>query len=442
MRFLLITLLLVFVAACGSSPDAATSEPTEAGGTTSTQTGLATEVALATTVAAQPTSVPLATTVPAVPNTIPPMATAAVINPSATIATAQPAPAQQPLPEPSITLNQPVENTTVNGVAPVAGVASITPFEKTLVGEVRDSEGYVMGQLPITTQGEYGAPALFSAQIPFSAPATTRPGKVVVYDTDESDGSLFAIAAVDVTLAGYTAPEPRIILPTANQITSLPLHIEVAGLDSGLNYTARLLYADGTVLEQTASAVAGGWLIMNLDWATESQPPQPVSQDATLQIVDDNGGVLQQKVFVVAHDNDAMVQPIKTYFWLGSELREVTRYVPRTSAIGTAALRELCWGPAGNEAAAAGMQSVLPSPEQIAVYPGREADWSGRVYVRSVRIENGIAYIDWSAEMAAWGGGSAALFQLEEQVRQTMTQFGTVDDIRMTVEGSEEILQP
>ena len=64
------------------------------------------------------------------------------------------------------------------------------------------------------------------------------------------------------------------------------------------------------------------------------------------------------------------------------------------------------------------------------------------MHLRSVRIEGDIAYVDWSREMRAWGGGSMQLESLQAQVDLTLKQFSQVKQVVMTVEGSEEVLQP
>jgi spore germination protein GerM len=102
----------------------------------------------------------------------------------------------------------------------------------------------------------------------------------------------------------------------------------------------------------------------------------------------------------------------------------------------------LSWGPAGNELAAAGMDSALPRPETMAESPQFQNGWAARVYLQSIKISDGTATVDWSPEMAAWGGGSARLAMLRQQVEATLGQFPTIKNVVMTVNGSEEVLQP
>ncbi len=249
-------------------------------------------------------------------------------------------------------------------------------------------------------------------------------------------------------LSGYAGSDPYIALPAENAQVTLPLHIEALhvglGDPGGGTSIARLTFADGTVLEGPANppSATSSSVVLNLAWATESAPPNPPSQPATLELLGASGQVLASRPVYVLNQAEEGVLPITLFFQLGAELRAVTRSIPRTQAVATAALRELSWGPAGNEVAAAGFTTLLPTPEQIASYPGRQADWGDRVYVQSISISNGVASVDWSKEMAAWGGGSAALQALTSQVTQTLLQFPTIKSVRMTVNGSEEVLQP
>jgi spore germination protein GerM len=182
----------------------------------------------------------------------------------------------------------------------------------------------------------------------------------------------------------------------------------------------------------------------NLMWDTETALPKVPSQNATLELLTRTGEVLATRNLYVwdTSDPDANLMPLKIYFLFGEQLRETTRYVPRTSAVATAALRELSWGPYHNEVAMAGFTSALPSSGLLADHDPFPADWTTRVRLQSIAIQDGVAIIDWSKEMAAWGGGSARLGMLTQQVQQTLAEFPTIKSVRMTVDGSEEVLQP
>ena len=88
------------------------------------------------------------------------------------------------------------------------------------------------------------------------------------------------------------------------------------------------------------------------------------------------------------------------------------------------------------------MDSALPRPETIIDWPFFRDGWAGRTYLQSISISDGVAAIDWSEEFAAWGGGSARMHMIGEQIRATLGQFPTVSDFAMTVNGSDQALQP
>ena len=115
--------------------------------------------------------------------------------------------------------------------------------------------------------------------------------------------------------------------------------------------------------------------------------------------------------------------------------------IPKTLAIGTAALNQLLWGPPpGN---LAGFTTALPAPEEVLSYPGREEDWEERVTLRKLVIEDGVATADFSPEMAAYGGDPARAQLIRDQVVRTLKQFPTVSEVRITIEGEiESTLQP
>lgn len=100
----------------------------------------------------------------------------------------------------------------------------------------------------------------------------------------------------------------------------------------------------------------------------------------------------------------------------------VDREVPRTEAVATAALQQLFAGPTEAEQRR-GLRSFF-GPET-------------RGLLRSVRVADGVAYVDLDAQVLQLNGastscGSAAL---TATIGRTLRQFPTVDDVRHAVEG-------
>ena len=87
--------------------------------------------------------------------------------------------------------------------------------------------------------------------------------------------------------------------------------------------------------------------------------------------------------------------------------------------------------------------TLLRSPKQVLSYPARGADWGPRVTLRMLRIVDGIATAEFSQEMEAYSGGSLRVTLIQRQIHQTLRQFSTVQEVRITIEGEgEDILQP
>jgi spore germination protein GerM len=129
---------------------------------------------------------------------------------------------------------------------------------------------------------------------------------------------------------------------------------------------------------------------------------------------------------------------IVLYWVVGEELQPEYRRIPSTQAVGTAALELLLAGPQQP-----GLSTAIPTPEEVQSYPGRQADWGDRVRLLGLTIEDGVATANFSQEMRAYGGGSARVHMIREQITQTLLQFPTVQEVRIAVEGEvETALQP
>ncbi len=235
--------------------------------------------------------------------------------------------------------------------------------------------------------------------------------------------------------------------PALNARVTLPIHLLVRVGEPGQQVTARLRWADGTELKQTYTLLRGedgrGLLIDNLDWVNMLAPPNPATQAVMLTITGANGRVLVQRQITVVSPNDQATQTIKL-FWTVSGAEMVTpqqRVVPKTERIGTAALEELLWGPPA--ISQVGFRTALPMPQEVLAYAGRDVSWGPRVTLRKLTIVNGVATADFSKELRAYGGGSARVRLIREQITQTLTQFPSVREVRIAIEGQTEgVLEP
>ncbi len=344
-----------------------------------------------------------------------------------------------PAAEPSILigLTEPSMHSVVGNPLNFKGTLSAMPFEKNVVIEVYDSELHLLGQTSVIADGEYGSAGTFSGSINFQAPLTKRIGRVIAYTTSPKDGAVVGQAESTVTLPAWSGTGAYLAQPAPETSAFLPLHVEAVGLSSD-TYTVRLRYADGTLLESNTQAY-NGYLALSLMWENETTAPVLPTQGAILELVKADGTVeLTQNLRML----DLTSQPTTSVevSWLAGEGSiNGIRSLPKTASVASAALRELVWGPVGADSI---FGTAIPSPKTIAEYTGDKAGWTGRVYLRSVRIEGDTAYVDWSREMRAWGGGAMQLESLQAQVDLTLKQFPQVKNVIMTVEGAEDVFQP
>jgi hypothetical protein len=108
--------------------------------------------------------------------------------------------AVEPQPE-RIAILQPAPNATVSGgVAHVEGFA-LASFEQTLLAQVLDAEGNVVGeQSAIVTAPDLGQPGPFSVDVAYNI-SGAGPGRIVVRDVSPAFGGDTHVASVEVNLS-------------------------------------------------------------------------------------------------------------------------------------------------------------------------------------------------------------------------------------------------
>ncbi len=105
----------------------------------------------------------------------------------------------EPGPE-RIQIRAPAPGSTVSGGRVTVRGFALASFEQTLVAEVRDGTGAVVGSAPVTVEApELGQPGPFQVQLPYSISAA-GPGRVVVSDASPAFGGLVHLNSVGVEL--------------------------------------------------------------------------------------------------------------------------------------------------------------------------------------------------------------------------------------------------
>ena len=106
------------------------------------------------------------------------------------------------------------------------------------------------------------------------------------------------------------------------------------------------------------------------------------------------------------------------YFTRGERLGVASRSVPKTEAVGAAALAALLAGPDGAERGDAGLSSAIPAGTRLL----------------GLSIAGGAATVNLSHEFES-GGGSTSMLLRVAQVVFTLTQFSSVERVRFALDG-------
>ncbi len=348
--------------------------------------------------------------------------------------------------EGTIIIDQPAAGTAISSPVTIKGSTDFWPFEATLVAQVKDAQGNVLGVGPVMVQAPdigFGGP--FAGELSFTPPATAQDGTLEIFEVSAKDGSIVVIETVPIKLSGATTESGLILdAPAANQDITLPLHVAFRGAQSESQVVARLRYGNGVVLEQTVPVVIGsdgvGYGVANLMWTTESAPPPTPSGPATFEIVREDGALLQ-RVSVNVLPEEA-TQRVKVH-WISPDGQPIVfeQAVPRTPQIGAAALQELLNGPPDGNLA--GATTALPTTQEIVQFGGRDGSWGYRVRLLKLTITDGVATANFSKELQAYGGGSARVQAIRQQIEGTLQQFPSVQQVVIQIEGqSEGVLQP
>lgn len=131
-------------------------------------------------------------------------------------------------------------------------------------------------------------------------------------------------------------------------------------------------------------------------------------------------------------DQELETQVVEVYFGHSNKggqdcgaVFSVEREIEKTEGVGKAALKELLKGPTDEEENGDYHTSISEGVELI-----------------GLDIEDGKATANFSEELNQ-GGGSCMMEAREAQIKETLKQFPTVDEVEILVEGeSEGILQP
>lgn len=165
--------------------------------------------------------------------------------------------------------------------------------------------------------------------------------------------------------------------------------------------------------------------------------PTPKESEGILEVFDYSAkdGTEQDKVIIPVIFEKIEEMTVKVFF--GNEKKNpgaidcakvfsVERRIPKTQAVGRAALEQLLAGVKANEGKLGYFSQINPGVE-----------------IQSLKIENGVAKADFSQELNEGVGGSCKVEAIRAEITETLKQFPTIKSVIISVNGnSETILQP
>lgn len=195
------------------------------------------------------------------------------------------------------------------------------------------------------------------------------------------------------------------------------------------------LVVEDMVLGQVPLTAKGEWMTtgpINFEANIEFQAPANKSGTLIFHNENPSGDPVKNKTFSLpVKIIETETTTVKIY--LGGELTDTCtavypfkRIMPKTQAVARVALEELLKGPTEEEKAQGFYTSINPG-----------------VKIQSLKIENGIAYVDFDEQLEYQMGGSCRVLAIRSQITETLKQFSTVNDVVISIDGRiEDILQP
>jgi len=228
----------------------------------------------------------------------------------------------------------------------------------------------------------------------------------------------------------------------------------------------QVIGADGSVIGQGGATIAADWGQRG-PFEAEVAFTSPASEEPGRIVVfadsPRDGGLVHLSSVEVklagTSGSPAVETPqlhtIQLYFSHTSMSESTTCVLPVTRTVSGGgrtewlALEALLEGPTPEEEAQ-GFFTSIPNPEEVAAFKERlmesgqpEPYLGDRVELRTLRIEDGTAYVDFSAEMKAYGGGSLRVMCIRQEVTKTLEQFPGIERVVISIDGQTEgVLEP
>lgn len=232
--------------------------------------------------------------------------------------------------------------------------------------------------------------------------------------------------------------ETKLLLPLSEQPVASPL--SVAGQMPGnwyfeANAIIEIYDANGKLLGFTSATAEGDWMTTSsVAFKAELNFIAPETATGTLVFKNDNPSGLPENDRSESYPI-VFGQTVKVFYSNNikdpefidcTNVYSVDRVVEKTTSVGRIALEELLKGPTDAEKTAGYLTSI-----------------NDGVKINSLVIEKQKAIVDFDDAIEKDLGGSCRVTAIRSQITKTLTQFSTVDEVIISVNGRiEDALQP
>jgi len=234
----------------------------------------------------------------------------------------------------------------------------------------------------------------------------------------------------------------RVDNPRPNQTIETPLSITGEARGSWFfeaNFPIKLYDSNGNLITTAVAQAQDDWMTeefvpyeVEIDFiAPETRKGVLVLEKANPSGLPENADELRMPV--VFNPNQEMMtlsvllnnSEMSSDFSCG-EVISVERKVPKTEAVGRAALEELLKGPTKTEKEDGYFTSI-----------------NNGVEIQSLIVEKGIARVDFNEQLEYQVGGSCRVEAIRAQITETLKQFPTINEVIISIDArTENILQP
>ena len=148
------------------------------------------------------------------------------------------------------------------------------------------------------------------------------------------------------------------------------------------------------------------------------------------------GGILFNLSCCTTRGRIQEITQVKVYFG-------ITKNHPNDCKCNDPVVRKIRRTTQVEEAASLALNELLIGPTKEERAKGYEfSPWIDKVMVKGVRIENEVAYADFTKEFYSYGGGSCRVEAIRTAIGNTLKQFPGVEKVAVLVEGREASIEP